>query len=286
VMVSIENSIVAGNTSGMDAAPDLRPGTDILTVRYSLIGDNTRTRLAEAPVGTPDANGNLIGGPINGIIDPLLAPLADNGGPTQTHALLFNSPAKDAGDPAFTPPPDFDQRGSPFSRVFHGRIDMGAYERHTGDMDFDGDVDMDDIDVLVVALRDAGAYEDMYGAPPNSNGDIDGDGDLDFDDIPGFIDLLRPGASALRTANGSFDVIGVENDPVDAKLSTETRRETSNVSNLPRLKLLPTLKKRVSSSRLQSASVTKSRELRDDELATIWSGDFDWLHGVGRDRFG
>ena len=33
-------------------------------------------------------------------IDPMLGPLADNGGPTLTHALLAGSPAIDAGDPA------------------------------------------------------------------------------------------------------------------------------------------------------------------------------------------
>jgi len=109
-------------------APDIQPGTGRLTVRYSLIGDNRGTSLAEAPVGMPSAGGSLIGGPVNGLIDPLLAPLADNGGPTQTHALLAFSPAVNAGDPTFTSPSNFDQRGDPFDRVVGGRIDMGAYE--------------------------------------------------------------------------------------------------------------------------------------------------------------
>ena len=125
--VTIENSIVAGNHTFDGTAPDLRPGTGPLTVRYSLIGDNTGTGLAPAPVGMPDANGNLIGtaaSPIN----PMLGPLQDNGGPTFTHALLAGSPAINAGDPGFVPPPDFDQRGDPFVRVFDGRIDMGSFE--------------------------------------------------------------------------------------------------------------------------------------------------------------
>jgi hypothetical protein len=41
--------------------------------------------------------------------DPLLGPLQDNGGPTWTHALLYNSPAIDAGDPVNCTPTD--QRG-------------------------------------------------------------------------------------------------------------------------------------------------------------------------------
>ena len=45
-----------------------------------------------------------------------------------THALLPGSPAIDAGDPNFTPPPDYDQRGPGFDRVVHGRIDTGSFE--------------------------------------------------------------------------------------------------------------------------------------------------------------
>jgi hypothetical protein len=54
--------------------------------------------------------------------------LQDNGGPTFTHELLLGSPAIDAGDPNFTPPPFDDQRGARFIRVFNGRIDIGSFE--------------------------------------------------------------------------------------------------------------------------------------------------------------
>ena len=60
--------------------------------------------------------------------DPMLGPLQDNGGPTFTHELLAGSPAIDAGDPNFTPPPDYDQRGSGYNRVANGRVDIGAFE--------------------------------------------------------------------------------------------------------------------------------------------------------------
>jgi hypothetical protein len=63
--------------------------------------------------------------------DPMLGPLQDNGGPTFTHALLPGSPAIDAGDPNFTPPPFFDQRGPGFNRVVNGRIDKGSFEVQT-----------------------------------------------------------------------------------------------------------------------------------------------------------
>ena len=46
--------------------------------------------------------------------NPLLSPLQDNGGATLTHELLPGSPAIDTGDPNFTPPPVYDQRGPDF----------------------------------------------------------------------------------------------------------------------------------------------------------------------------
>jgi hypothetical protein len=62
-----------------------------------------------------------------------LAPLADNGGPTLTHALRRGSPAIDGGDPSFSYFP-YDQRGTGFERVIDGNgdgtavVDIGAYE--------------------------------------------------------------------------------------------------------------------------------------------------------------
>jgi len=56
--------------------------------------------------------------------DPLLAPLADNGGPTLTHALLPDSPAIDAAHPDYCP--DFDQRG--VLRPRGEACDIGAFE--------------------------------------------------------------------------------------------------------------------------------------------------------------
>lgn len=76
-----------------------------------------------------DDGGGVLNGPGDQInTDPLLGPLQDNGGPTLTHALLSGSPAIDEGDPNFTPPPFYDQRGCPFVRVFNGRIDVGSFE--------------------------------------------------------------------------------------------------------------------------------------------------------------
>jgi len=60
-------------------------------------------------------------------VDPLLGPLANNGGPTDTYALLTGSPAIDAagGGASFCPPND--QRG--VSRPQGPACDIGAFER-------------------------------------------------------------------------------------------------------------------------------------------------------------
>ena len=81
------------------------------------------------------------GGPVNGtngnqvgVADPGLGPLADNGGPTQTIALLPGSPAIDAGSPALAVDPTTglplttDQRGAGFPRIVNGTVDIGAFE--------------------------------------------------------------------------------------------------------------------------------------------------------------
>jgi hypothetical protein len=75
---------------------------------------------------------------------PLLGPLRDNGGLTQTHALLGHSPAIDKG--AFTTGPNEDQRGKPadttpypFPRKSGTAPDIGAFELQRGDKVFDSD---------------------------------------------------------------------------------------------------------------------------------------------------
>jgi hypothetical protein len=80
-----------------------------------------------------DNGGGFLNGPGDQInTDPLLGPLQENGGPTFTHALLPGSPAIDSGDPNFTPPPFFDQRGAGFDRIRNGRIDKGSFEVQSG----------------------------------------------------------------------------------------------------------------------------------------------------------
>ncbi|GMV81014.1 MAG: hypothetical protein AMXMBFR7_21980 [Planctomycetota bacterium] len=69
---------------------------------------------------TDGANGNIVGQ------DAYLGALADNGGPTFTHAIDATSPAYNTG--ANTGGLGTDQRGTGFSRVGDGQADIGAFE--------------------------------------------------------------------------------------------------------------------------------------------------------------
>jgi predicted outer membrane repeat protein len=88
-------------------------------------GHNLQFPRNKVPDFPHDIN-NLITSPAAAIIfqDPLLAPLADNGGPTPTMALQSGSPAIDAGSATSCPPTD--QRG--LTRPQASGCDIGAVE--------------------------------------------------------------------------------------------------------------------------------------------------------------
>lgn len=100
--VTLENSVIAGNTAANgtgnnSGAPTPGPNVDgaVTSNGHNLLGIATE---ATGFTGPGDQTG----------VDPLLAPLADNGGPTRTMALAATSPAIDAGVAAGS---SLDQRG-------------------------------------------------------------------------------------------------------------------------------------------------------------------------------
>ena len=100
---TLKNTIVANSPSGGNCSVTITNGG------YNLDSDGS--------CGFGTANNSLSG------VDPKLGPLADNGGPTKTHALLAGSPAIDKGNSfgATT-----DQRG--VSRPQGAASDIGAFE--------------------------------------------------------------------------------------------------------------------------------------------------------------
>ncbi|MEZ5425081.1 MAG: choice-of-anchor Q domain-containing protein [Pyrinomonadaceae bacterium] len=113
--LNLSNTIIANSTGSAGDCNSF--GGGITNASYSLI-----------EMGNCFTNGNNN----NIVADPLLSPLADNGGPTQTStALMLGSPAIDAGNSNLTT----DQRGSlrpvdvPTTANGPGNFaDIGAYE--------------------------------------------------------------------------------------------------------------------------------------------------------------
>lgn len=147
----VANSTISGNTSGYGGGIDASgPGfygtlsvtnstitmnngwgvsvsISTLFVRNSIIAENTPANIRNDFGIFSDLGNNLIGG------SPMLGPLANNGGPTRTHALLPGSPAINAGNNCVltangcgdgNPVLTTDQRG--FTRI--GTVDIGAFE--------------------------------------------------------------------------------------------------------------------------------------------------------------
>jgi len=137
--LQIANSTLSDNSAsiggGILVFGPLQIGNTILNrgdsgANIDSFGEVTVTSLGYN-LSSDDAGGHLTGPGDQINTDPVLGPLQDNGGPAFTHALLPGSPAINAGNPGFTPPPFFDQRGPGFDRVVNGRIDIGSFEVQT-----------------------------------------------------------------------------------------------------------------------------------------------------------
>jgi beta-glucanase (GH16 family) len=107
--LELTNTLITGNHW---YACDHWTGTvNIVSGGHNLVQDAT------CNAGSPDPTDIITG-------TALVGPLADNGGPTQTHALLAGSPAIDAADDALCPATD--QRG--VARPQGAHCDIGSYE--------------------------------------------------------------------------------------------------------------------------------------------------------------
>ena len=171
----LNNSTITNNTADLDSNNNGKGGgiynfddgygtTEEVYTKNTMIVNNFHTpNNSGSPANgiyNPDISGliygnnhNLIGnltgasgtiGTGTDIVKPniLLGPLQNNGGTTQTHALLDGSPAINAGnnnnipldvtdtdgDGNTTETTPFDQRGTGFSRIANNRVDIGAFE--------------------------------------------------------------------------------------------------------------------------------------------------------------
>ncbi len=133
--ITVSNSTVSGNTAtGINSFGGIEIDDQPVTLGNTLIAGNTGSDAASNEIDTNSADfmdngGNLLAIPSGLSITDILAPLADNGGVTLTHALVAGSPAIDGGLDANIPAgATTDQRGTGFPRNNNARVDTGAFE--------------------------------------------------------------------------------------------------------------------------------------------------------------
>jgi hypothetical protein len=142
---------------------------------------------------------------------PLLGELANNGGPTLTHALDSDSPAVHAGvNPRSL---DTDQRGGSYARVVGDQADIGAFELQTAvGPDLPGDYNDDN----TVDAADYVDWRKTYGSQVAAFAGADGDGNGTIDD-PDYIvwqanfGTTGSGAAAAIPSPLNDDVAAAEN---------------------------------------------------------------------------
>jgi hypothetical protein len=218
VAATLANTIVAGNV-GADFKGQVSPSSS-----FNIIGSG------ESVSGIVNGvNGNQVGTP-GSPIDPRLAPLGDNGGPTRTHELLPGSPAIDAGHSITL---NSDQRGAPrpFDLALYPNAagsdgsDVGAFEVQALDGDGDG----------------VGDSVDNCPLSPNPNQlDADGDGTGDACDVDDDNDAVNDEVDncplAPNTAQEDFDLDGV-GDACDPQTGPPTTKEQCMNDNWTRFGL-------------------------------------------------
>jgi hypothetical protein len=189
--LTLANSTLANNASGSSAGLH---NTSVAWLESSIValnigGDISGNNLANGSVYNLIGDAGSAGGLSNGLnivgADPKLSPLADNGGPTRTHALDPTSPARDAGLDSFSLVTD--QRGTGFARHTGGAVDIGAFEYGSTVDDF----------------ADAGGWASAAAVTINPNsGDGDRAGSIE---VPGDTDLFKFTAAASGAAVITLD---------------------------------------------------------------------------------
>ena len=106
---TLTNNVLEGNGGAFACAIEGGGAATITSEGFNVISDGSCN-----PNGTTDQS----------FTDPMLGTLADNGGPTLTHALQAGSPAIDAADDAVCPATD--QRG--VARPQGASCDAGSFE--------------------------------------------------------------------------------------------------------------------------------------------------------------
>lgn len=124
--LTLQSTIVAGNFANGNPPGSTDISFDFLPI--NIAGDNNLIGIEDGSNSATFTGTANLTGTVASPLNPNLASLADNGGLTQTHALLGGSPALNAGNNAAGL--NFDQRG--YTRKYGSAADIGAYELVNG----------------------------------------------------------------------------------------------------------------------------------------------------------
>lgn len=132
-VLAITNTSIISNTAGSGGGSGINVAGGIARLKNTLVANNPGGNCGGGIQVVSNGNnissdatcsGFIASGDQTGVTNPGVGPLANNGGPTQTHALLPGSPAIEAGSDAGCP--STDQRGVHRPRGAH--CDIGAFE--------------------------------------------------------------------------------------------------------------------------------------------------------------
>ena len=161
-VTTVTSTVVANNSSGI-LVGDISGEGELISGGNNLIGNGD-----DAAGFVDGENGDIVGtngddpeNPNNeGLIDPLLGELQDNGGSTETLALLEGSPAIDAGSNPNNL--ETDQRGVGFDRTVGESTDIGAFEVQSGIVD-PGNIIGTDGDDFLTGTEESDRLEGLAG---------------------------------------------------------------------------------------------------------------------------
>jgi len=136
--MTLINSTVTENTAGVNGGGIDHSRTDTVSVLNTIIAGNIANDCLNTNPIADSGSANWFGdASCNGTADgdPQLGPLADNGGPTQTHAVLDGSGVIGLGNSSTcsgAPVYGEDQRGQPRPEPDVSQCDLGAFEYDEG----------------------------------------------------------------------------------------------------------------------------------------------------------
>jgi hypothetical protein len=158
---SISNTIIAGN---FQSNPPVANDITWSSAASNKTSTNSTVGILAAGQSFNTSTASFIGNPTTPVVVNLGA-LANNGGPTQTHALLVSSPERaiNLGSNTLVTNLASDQRGTGFNRISGGTVDMGAVESGSTSPSFTG------VTPLGAPAQITGVTTLSYTVPPGTN---------------------------------------------------------------------------------------------------------------------